>query len=137
MLLYITFIIIGILLFISSIRRLQNKINFVRHAERAIGKVVRVEEVNDNDGVYYRPVFELTTRNSTIIEYRHSTSSSSEKAWSIGDTKTFIYDPAHPDQARFLSYQIFQFTVLLLGISISLLVIGSGYFLSRYFLGTG
>jgi hypothetical protein len=137
MLLFIAFIIAGVLLFIFSVRQLRHKIKWVQHSERAVGKVIRTEEINDSDGTYYRPVFEYTTRSGKTIEYRHGTSSSNQNAWPLGYTQTFIYDPAQPTQARLLSYGVFQFTVLLVGIAVALLVIGCGYFLYRYFLVTG
>lgn len=135
MLLYIGFVVIGGLLFIFSIRRLRGKINFVQNAERATGRVVQLEEINDSGGLFYRPVFEFTTRNNTVIMYRHSTSFSNPKHWPIGTIQTFIYDAAEPTAARFLNYSLFKFSILLLAVSIALMVIGAGYFLFSVWYG--
>lgn len=132
MFLYIGFLISGILLFTFSIYRLRKKINFVQHCEHAVGKVVRVEQFDDGDGLLYRAVFTFTTRKGQEVEFRHGTSNSSPNIWPVGATQKFIYDPAHPSSARFLNYDIFKFAMLLLGISITFIVIGAGYFAAGF-----
>lgn len=135
MLLYISFIITGLLLFTISLIRLSRKIDYVKSGHRAKGHVVRLEKTEDSEGLYYRPVYEFIAQDGVRMEYRQATASSSPDAWPLGSQRNFIYNPANPEMsARFLNYNLFYSSVLLLGISVALMVIGGGYFLSKYFL---
>lgn len=133
MILYAVLLVAGFLLFLFSYLRLRGIKAFVRRAERSIGYVVLQEEINDNDGVYYLPVFEFETKNNEIMEYRHWISSSSKKDWPVGATQTFIYDPEYPDTARFLNFSLFRTTVLLMAAAMVAMTTGSVYFLLRGF----
>lgn len=134
MILYLIFLIAGILMFFFSLLRLRGIAAYVRQCERATGRVVRQEEIKDSDGLYYLPIFEFTTRNEETMEYRHGISSSSSRDWPVGATQTFLYYPEDPTSARFLGYGIFKPTIMLMGVALAFVAIGAGYFLLQGFL---
>lgn len=129
MILYAIFLVVGFLLFLFSYLRIRGIKAFVRRAKRSTGYVVRQEEIEDNDGIYYRPVFEFETQNNEIMEYRHWISSSNPKDWPVGKTQIFIYDPENPTNARFLNFSLFRTTVLLLAAALVAMTTGLVYFL--------
>ncbi|WP_346317714.1 DUF3592 domain-containing protein [Chitinophaga sp. YIM B06452] len=135
MLIYLIFIIVGVLLLAFALLDLKGRLKFVKNAERSVGTVSRVAERKDDDGTYYSPVFEINTSQNETITYRHGTSSSSPR-WQVGQEAVFIYEPGKPDTARFLDYwDIFWFPLCVLAVAVDLLVIGCGYFLLRGYFG--
>ncbi|WP_291911972.1 DUF3592 domain-containing protein [Chitinophaga sp. CB10] len=136
MILYAIFLLVGALLLVAGIKELQRKLNFARKAERAMGKVIKLDEHCDQEGVtVYYPKFEIPTTGHGIITYRSSTGYGPEK-YQVGQMVHFIFDPAKPETAQYLStWRIFGAPLCLLALAVDLLLIGAGYFLLRGYIG--
>jgi hypothetical protein len=131
MTIYIIFIIVGSLVTIIALADLKGRLKFLRTGEKAIGTVVKLVEKKDDDGVFYFPVFNITTRQQEIITYSPGTGTSSA-AWQVGDTAAFIFEPGKPETLRFLKYRsIFWTSIIAMAVGVDLLLIGAGYFLLR------
>ncbi len=124
---YLSFLILGILLFIISIIWLRRILRFVKNAERAIGKVIELKEKPDDGGYLYSPVFKFSTARQEVYVY-HYPVASAPSDWSLGDELIFIYHPDAPAESKPFTYTlIFRWPILLLAIGITLMVIGAGY----------
>lgn len=131
MTLYLIFIIVGALLLAGACVSLKNKISFLRNGERAPGTLVRYTETEDDGSTYYYPVFEITTKDQTVITYKHSTATSSPR-WKPNDKKAFIFIPGKPETLRMLRFgAIFWWPLSLMILAIELLSIGGCYFLMQ------
>ncbi len=122
----------GVILLIVSLVILNHSLRFVRHSERAMGVVARLDTLTGGDaGTTYAPVFSLTTRNGQEVIY-HYHSSSSPPAWAVGETAMFLYDPEEPSSVRMYTYfGIFSWSIVLMGLAIVLITLGCGYFWFR------
>ncbi|WP_449757788.1 DUF3592 domain-containing protein [Flavobacterium shii] len=108
---------------------MKRELTFVKNNERVIGTVTKLEEIKDDDGITYLPIFKFKTSKNQDYTYRHRVTSNPAK-WSIGDEVKFIYDPNEPTTARLLNYSsIFSWTIILLAFGIDLIVVGIGYYL--------
>lgn len=134
MLLHLIFLIIGLLLFIYSLTRLKREIAYLHKCRKVEGRVVRLNEIESDEGIYYQPVFEFSTEGNEVFTYRHSVSASNPGKWPLGKARMFSYHPDNPDSARILNYDIFKFTMVLMGCGLSLMLIGLGYFLCSIFI---
>ena len=132
--LYQIMLAIGILLVLISIFTLRQSLVFLKNSERAIGKVIEVESVVDNDGTTYKPIFKFKT---SLYEERTYTYpfSSSPAAWAIGDEATIAYDSSNPDNTKVLTYfGTFGLTVILFAIAMPAIVISLGFYWSKHLL---
>lgn len=119
----------GINILVVTLLHLKGLLAFVKFAERATGKVTELLEQEEEGQTYYLPVFEFTTQNKELMRYRHHVSSSPSD-WVIGEEAIFIFDSRDPESAKFFTYKsIFGWTVIFLGIALTAIVIGGGYFL--------
>lgn len=135
MIVYLIFIIVGLLLFIGAVARMISKFQFLRNAERAIGTLVRLVEKTDDEGTVYYPVFEIPTQNNDTITYSMSVGFSHPN-WQVGQTASFIFESGKPETVRFLKYwNVFGGSLILLALALDLLVIGGGYFLCKGYFG--
>lgn len=131
MIVYLLFILIGGLLLAGAIWDLRGRIAFLKEGERSLGTVVRVEERQEDEGIYYYPVFRIVSGNGEAFTYRHGTASSSP-AWQVGEQAMFIFVPGRPETARFLRYwPICWWPLSLMAAAAILLLTGGGYFLLR------
>ncbi|MCV9928664.1 DUF3592 domain-containing protein [Flavobacterium sp. LS1R49] len=124
---------IGILLSLVSLFILKESLTFIKKSERAEGTVIGFEEISGDGGSSYSPIFKIKTKDNQEITYTH-TSSTSPPSWDIGEKATFLYKSNDPDSARILTYfGVFSWSIVLMGIAIPLIVIGSSYhFLKAY-----
>lgn len=131
---YLSFLILGIILTLISLIWLRRILKFVKNAEYTIGKVIELEEKPDDGGFIYHPVFKFSTAQQETYIYRYPVGSSPSD-WSVGDELTFIYSPENPTEAKPYTYtRIFRWTILLLAAGVTLTVIGAGYCLLQGYL---
>lgn len=122
---------VGVILLAFSLYILKNSISFIKRNERAIATVINLEEVRDNDGVTYKPVFKFFTAEKKEIHFRYF-ASSSPPAWTIGEKATIAYDVNNPADAKLLTYfGAFGWSVILMGMAMPMLVIGGGFYLTK------
>lgn len=121
----------GIVLLLFSIYILNNAVDFIKKSEKAVATVISLEEVKDSDGITYRPVFKFSTPDKKEVHFRHF-ASSSPPAWRVGEQAGVSYDINDPDNAKLLTYfGAFGWPVILMALSMPMLVIGGGYYLSK------
>lgn len=126
---------IGIILLVISLFMFKESLAFIKKSDRAIGTVIKLEKIDNTDGVTYKPIFKFRSGTNQEIIYRHS-SSSSPANWKIGEEATIAYDAANPAAtARLLTYfGVFSWTIVLMAVSMPFIVIGGGYYLAQGFL---
>jgi hypothetical protein len=121
----------GIILLFLSLWFLRQSISFIKKNERAVATVLALEEVRDSDGITYKPVFKFLTADKKEIHFRHF-ASSSPPAFNVGEEVGVSYDTSDPSKAKILSYfGAFGWSIILMALSMPLLVIGGGYYLSK------
>lgn len=125
---------IGIALLVISLFIFKESLAFIKKSDRTIGTVIELEKIDGTDGITYKPIFKFKTNTNQEIIYRHN-ASSSPASWYVGEEATIAYDPTNPNLARLLTYfGAFSWTIILMAISMPLIVIGGGYFLTQTFL---
>lgn len=135
MIVYLIFIVVGVLLLAGALVSLRGRLTFLKSGERVLGTVVQLVEKKDDEGTWYVPVFDISGGQFDTITHRHDTTSSSAE-WQLGEKAAFIFEPGKPDTLRFLSYwEIFGWSLSLLAVGIDLLLIGIGYFLLGGYFG--
>lgn len=131
---YTISLIVGIILLGVSLFLLKGSLAFLKSSERATATVIEMETVSGTDGNTYKPIFKFKTRHNQEIVFRKS-SSSSPPSWKVGEEATIAYDINDPDKARLLTYfGTFIWTIVLMCIALPFIVIGAGYYLSRFVL---
>jgi hypothetical protein len=125
---------IGIILLVISFFTLKKSLSFLNTSERVIGTVIKLEKHEDSEGETFSPVFKFTTSlNQEFIYQYHS--SCNPPCWSVGEKATIVYKPSNPSDAKLLTYfGVFNWTIVLMAIAMPLIVVGTGYHLSCYFL---
>ncbi|ACU61829.1 hypothetical protein Cpin_4383 [Chitinophaga pinensis DSM 2588] len=122
---YTIFFIIGLILIGFSLYKLKARIDFISNAERATGTVTAMTV---DDGAYY-PVFTIHTKESAPLIYRHH-NGSNPASWAVGDTATFLYNPAQPSYAIRKTYEdLFGWSIAFIVVGLPLMIIGGGYYL--------
>lgn len=125
---------IGIILLIISLLIFKESLAFIKISDRAIGTVIELEAIDGTDGTTYKPIFKFKTNTNQEVIYRHI-SSSSPANWDVGEVATIAYDPNNPKKAKLLTYfGTFSWTIILMAISMPLIVIGGGYYVTQIFL---
>lgn len=125
---------IGITLLAIALFKFKESLDFIRKSERATATVIEVEKINDSDGATYKPIFKFKTSTNQEVIYRQHYSSS-PATWEVGEEATIAYAAANPNNAVLLTYfGAFIWTIVLMAISMPLIVIGGGYYLTQQFL---
>lgn len=125
---------IGIALLLFSLFILNNTLSFIKKSERAAATVISLEEVKDSDGITFKPVFKFFTYDKKEIQFCHF-ASSSPPVWSVGERAGVCYDVNDPTNAKLLTYfGAFGWTIILMALAMPMLVVGGGYYLSRFIL---
>jgi hypothetical protein len=131
--LYLIFLILGIILLAASVFSLKRLLVFIQTGERVEGTLTRHEEKEDDGSIFYTPVFEFKTLDNREVVYRHHISRS-PAMWSIGRQEIFIYNPDDLNSVRRLSFSIFSWAIILMAVAMALIVTGGGYYLLRGYL---
>lgn len=122
--LYKLYLLAGLILFIVSLYKLKQSIDFISISERAIGTVTSLEEI---DGAY-SPVFTVKTKENGQIIYHHA-SASNPAGWDVGEEAIFLYNPQNPRSATLMSYfWLFSWVICFMVIAIPLIIVGGGYY---------
>lgn len=136
MIFYLTFIIVGAVLFAFALTDFRRCVKFVRKGKWVEGTVIKMVETKgeDND-LYYHPVFEVYINEQETITYQ-GVSGTSHPSWRIGQKAAFIYAPGESPALKRLRYwSVFWRPILLLAVSIDLILVGAGYFLLQPYFG--
>ncbi|GGH83108.1 hypothetical protein HNQ91_005976 [Filimonas zeae] len=126
-------LLIGIVLIVISSFLIKEQLDFLKTTERAIGKVIELQEVPkaDDDGIAYRPIFRYTAKDKQEYIYRHN-ASYSPSAWDIGEKAIIAYQSDKPYKGTLVTYfETFSWSIIMMIIGSVLIVIGGGYFLSK------
>lgn len=125
---------IGIIIFITSLFLFKKSIDFIRNGNRTTATVIELEKISDGEGTTYKPIFKFKTFTNQEIIYKHH-SSSSPASFDIGEEVSIVYNTDNPNNAKILTYfGSFIWTIVLMSISMPLIVIGGGYFITKQFL---
>lgn len=125
------YLLTGLLLLAASLYKLKQSVDFIGRSEHARGTVTSLDE---SDGAY-APVFSIMTKENAELIYHHP-AYTSPSSWDVGDTATFLYDPANLRSVTMVGYfWLFNWTLVLLGIAIPLIITGAGYLLFRPLMG--
>ena len=126
-------LVVGLITLSISIFTLKESFLFVKGSSRAIGTVIKLEEVNSDvpgEGITYKPIFKFTTIDNQEIIYRDAYSNS-PPVWYVGETIVLAYDTKNPYSVKILTYfETFAWTIILMTISMPLIIIGGGYHLA-------
>ncbi|MGX5820184.1 hypothetical protein ACWKWU_18450 [Chitinophaga lutea] len=124
---YRIFLLTGIVLLFVAGFLLKRTLDFIDGSQRAVGAVVSYDEV---DGAY-EPVFSVNTPDHGNVTYHHP-AASKPAAWDIGEEAVFLYEPSDPSSLRMFGYfWLFNWSLVLTGIAVPLIVIGAGYYILR------
>jgi hypothetical protein len=125
---------VGIIIFIISLVLFRQSIDFIQNGNRTTATVIELEKISDSDGTTYKPIFKFKTFTNQEIIYKYHTSSL-PATFDVGEEVTIVYKTDNPNNAKILTYfGLFIWTIVLMSISMPLIVIGGGYFLTKQYL---
>jgi Protein of unknown function (DUF3592) len=122
---------IGVILLVISIYLFKRSVDFIDSGIKTTATVIELEAISDSDGTTYKPIFRfLTHTNQTIIYRDHA--SSSPAVFEVGEEVGVVYDREDPNNVKILTYTgAFIWTIVLACLSLPLIVVGGGYFLTQ------
>lgn len=125
---------IGAALLFAAYKLLQNRLTFLRNAQKA-SATVTVEQVRDSRGdAMYKPTYHYTTASKEAIRFE-SRHTSRKNTWENISTIDIFYDAANPQKMIVLSYwQAFGFVIALTAVGLISLLTGISIFLSQILL---
>ncbi|GAB4023542.1 hypothetical protein GCM10028808_74240 [Spirosoma migulaei] len=109
-------------------------ITLIKTGNRTLATVVKLEKEKAKSGYVYRPIFKLNTENGEELLHTYGFATDPSD-WKIGDKATVSYDLYEPETRVVLTYYgAFGNAVIWLMVSLPLIVLGGGHFVSRLYL---
>ena len=131
---YAITLILGIILLIGAFVVFRQSMEFIQNGNRITATVIELEKITSRKRVTYKPILKFKTFTNQEIIYRHHTSSS-PASFDIGDEVPIVYETENPDNVKILTYfGSFLWAIVLMSISMTLIIIGGGYFFTQQFL---
>ncbi|MDI3320990.1 DUF3592 domain-containing protein [Pinibacter soli] len=128
---YIALIIVGTVLLIVSFAFTKDSIYLIRHGEKTISTITRVEEVanSKNHSSYY--ILSFTTINGKEKEFECHFPAALPTTY-LGGEVPIVYDPHNPSDIKILTYfGAFAPAIIIGAFAAGFLFIGIGYFAAQ------
>ncbi len=124
----------GIIFLILSFIVFRNSLSLIKNGYKATAIVIDLQNILSNNTSDLTPIFKFTTTTGQEIIFK-GFGASSPPAFNIGEKVNIIYNPDNPNEAKVLTYfGVFGLTIILTALSIPMIVISAGYFLTQQFL---
>jgi hypothetical protein len=124
----------GIIFLIISIIVFKNNLDLIKSGSKTTATVIDLQKSLASNSSDLTPIFKFTTTTGQEITFK-GFGASSPPAFNIGEKVNIVYSPDKPDNAKVLTYfGMFGLSILLICLSIPMIVIGGGYFISQQFL---
>jgi len=102
--------------------------DLIKNGVRTKANVIKLIEVNDDDGYQYKPVFEYSNMDNELVTFE-SPVSSRPAPFYVGEKVEIVYS-TQDDQVKVISFWgLYRWPLILLSIASPLLIIGGGYLL--------
>lgn len=128
---YGIFILIGTILVILSCAFSKDSIHLIRHGEKTIATISRIEQVDTYEGPSYHRFLSFTTIDGKSKEYAcHS--EFAMPTTSLGGEIPIVYNPHNPSEYKVFTYfGVFTPAIVMGTIAVALLFVGVGYYVAQ------
>lgn len=130
---YTISLIIGLILLITGIYFVKERMDFLEKSSIAIGTVTELRQWENSEGTRLsKPIFKFKPGSKQEVLYEHNFSSN-PPAWKVGDKANIAYDSTDPRKAKLLTYfGTFDVAIILIAAALPLIFIGVGYYCTQY-----